>query len=118
MGVRKMVSARVRVIARALSLLLAFASLPCVAKDDAAAPAGESAKDQGPHKAPPPKVFTRTLNGTFGGQHLTYVATAGETYLKDDKGEDIASLFSVSYVRTPADAARPVTFVFNGGPGS
>ena len=48
------------------------------------------------------------------------MATAGETYLRDDKGEPKASIFSFAYVRDGVkDAAtRPVTFLWNGGPGS
>ncbi len=43
--------------------------------------------------------------------------TSGWTVLrKEDK--PLAEVFSTSYVATTTDAARPVTFVFNGGPGA
>ena len=46
--------------------------------------------------------------------------TAGEIFLKNDKDENTASIFTVAYTKDGASdpAARPVTFVFNGGPGS
>jgi carboxypeptidase C (cathepsin A) len=67
-----------------------------------------------------PKTFTSEFTGTFGAERLAYKAVAGETVLKNDKGEDTAAIFTVAYVKKDvADPrARPVTFVFNGGPGS
>lgn len=76
------------------------------------------AKDK--KSVPEPKVFVSKHQGTFGGQVVKYTATAGEIYLKNDKGEPVASIWSVAYTRDEvADPTRrPVTFVFNGGPGS
>jgi len=55
-----------------------------------------------------------------GKKQIDYTAIASETYLKNDSNEPVASIWSVSYVkRNIADQKnRPVTFVFNGGPGS
>ena len=68
----------------------------------------------------PPKRFTSQHKGTFHGTKLSYTATAGETHLNDADGKPRASLFSFAYVRDGAGdpAKRPVTFLFNGGPGS
>jgi carboxypeptidase C (cathepsin A) len=51
---------------------------------------------------------------------LTYRATAGTLPLRDPLGHEIASMFYVAYTLEGAQsgAARPVTFFFNGGPGS
>ena len=65
-----------------------------------------------------PQVSVTRHSGTFGGQRINYTATASETYLKDPEGNPRASIFSVSYVKEPRDPSRPVTFLFNGGPGS
>ncbi|MFT5453183.1 MAG: carboxypeptidase C (cathepsin A) [Enterobacterales bacterium] len=56
----------------------------------------------------------------FNGQKVTYKAVAGEVALKNDKDEVTGHLFSTSYLRTnhKQGNGRPVTFVFNGGPGS
>lgn len=54
------------------------------------------------------------------GKTIRYRTLAGETRLNDEKGQPWARIFSVSYLRSNSkhDAVRPVTFVFNGGPGS
>ncbi len=54
-----------------------------------------------------------------GGGKLDYTATAGTFSLFDQSGERTAAVFYTAYVAKSADAAnRPVTFVFNGGPGA
>ena len=65
-----------------------------------------------------PVLFETIHQGQFGGQKLTYRAEAGETFLHNDEGEPTASFFTFSYVLDDAGPDRPVTFVFNGGPGS
>ena len=69
---------------------------------------------------PEPKSFITTHQGSFGGKTIRYKATAKETYLKNAKGEPVASLWSVAYTQEPTTdpSRRPVTFIFNGGPGS
>ena len=50
---------------------------------------------------------------------LAYTATAGTFALFDQSGERSAQIFYTAFVaKTPNTAARPVTFVFNGGPGA
>src|SRR6202050_4499772 len=54
---------------------------------------------------------------TPGGK-LNYTATAGTFSLFDQSGERSAAVFYTAYVvKTANPANRPVTFVFNGGPG-
>jgi carboxypeptidase C (cathepsin A) len=52
------------------------------------------------------------------GKTLTYTVTPGHLTVRNDKGEPIASMFYVAYTIPSAGRARPVTFLFNGGPGS
>jgi carboxypeptidase C (cathepsin A) len=67
--------------------------------------------------APAPAVTHRRM--TFGGKPLAYTATASTIDLKNAKDEATARMFSVAYTAEGADPAqRPVTFCFNGGPGS
>jgi len=55
----------------------------------------------------------------IGDASVAFTATAATMPLADDKGERQAGMFYVAYVRDGADAERrPITFVFNGGPGS
>lgn len=57
---------------------------------------------------------------TIAGHAVAYTATAGTMLLKDDVGQPTASMFYVAYTRNNvADSSRrPITFAFNGGPGS
>ncbi len=55
----------------------------------------------------------------LGGRTLAYTARAGHLIARDPAGVAEASFFHVSYLLDGADAAtRPVTFFYNGGPGS
>ncbi|MBN2109202.1 MAG: peptidase S10 [Deltaproteobacteria bacterium] len=50
---------------------------------------------------------------------LFYKATAGHLVLKDDKGAQTARIFYIAYEKRGLSAGtRPITFAFNGGPGS
>lgn len=54
-----------------------------------------------------------------GGQRLAYTATAGTLTLFDQAGERSAAIFYTAYALKGGErGARPVTFVFNGGPGA
>jgi carboxypeptidase C (cathepsin A) len=83
----------------------------------------DAAKENPPAPAPttPPAEKTSVTRHSIqmNGQTLAYTATAGTLVLrKDDK--PWASMFYIAYTREDAgDAAkRPITFAFNGGPGS
>ncbi|MGB5342158.1 MAG: peptidase S10 [Thermoanaerobaculia bacterium] len=54
------------------------------------------------------------------GERIDFKATAGTLVLANEEGEPQASVFYVAYERegVPSPAQRPVTFSFNGGPGS
>ena len=68
---------------------------------------------------PPPVVSVTRHSGTLGGTRINYRAIAGETYLKDKEGKPLAAITSYSYIKEgPTDPKRPVTFLWNGGPGS
>ncbi|HEY0615069.1 MAG TPA: hypothetical protein VGC96_10530 [Candidatus Elarobacter sp.] len=56
---------------------------------------------------------------TIGGRRIAYTAHAGTILVKDKDNEPAASMFYVAYTADRADArTRPVTFFWNGGPGS
>jgi carboxypeptidase C (cathepsin A) len=60
---------------------------------------------------------TKKLKGTFGGEELSYTATAA-TQVFDSSNQKV-SFFYMSYTKDDADpATRPILFCFNGGPGS
>ncbi|WP_024510628.1 peptidase S10 [Bradyrhizobium sp. ARR65] len=123
---------------RILSLLLMlFAAVPSASAQDAqehmpaaAAPAGQtggpgarsgstpaSAATAEQHKLPPDSTTKHTLE--LPGRSLSFTATAGSIRLFDDKGEPQADIAYTAYQLDGADrASRPVTFIFNGGPGA
>lgn len=67
-----------------------------------------------------PLVSETRHTGRFNGQPVSYRAIVAETFLKDAGGRPQASVVTTSYVRTGVKdlAARPVMFIFNGGPGA
>ena len=55
----------------------------------------------------------------IGGRPMTYTATAGTLTIRDDEGKPTLSMFYVAYTAGDGrDSSRPVTFLYNGGPGS
>lgn len=76
-------------------------------------------REAGAGAIPAPVVSVTQHTGVFGGQRISYRAIAGETYLKDKNGKPLAAMTSYSYIKDgPRDPNRPVTFLWNGGPGS
>jgi carboxypeptidase C (cathepsin A) len=58
-------------------------------------------------------------SAVIGGHPMAYTATAGTLTVRDDAGKPILSLFYVAYTAGDGhDTRRPVTFLYNGGPGS
>ena len=104
-----------RPVSIALAMALAALAAPAAAQESGDK-AAATEKDAG--AIPPPSVSVTRHKGNFGGQAISYTATTGETYLKAEDGTPRASIFSVSYVKEPRDPNRPITFLFNGGPGS
>jgi len=69
------------------------------------------------HRLPADSTTRQTL--ALPGRTLDFTATAGSIRLFDDKGEPQADIAYTSYQLDGADrASRPVTFLFNGGPGA
>jgi carboxypeptidase C (cathepsin A) len=83
---------------------------------------------QKPPSASPPEPDLNTVAGqmsitknsvTIGGKKIDYTATTGYANLRNDTGKSIAKIF-FTYYRANTDelGKRPITFAFNGGPGS
>jgi carboxypeptidase C (cathepsin A) len=55
-----------------------------------------------------------------GGQDVSYTATAATYVIKSDDGTPKASIFFVAYIKDDVSdvSRRPLSFVYNGGPGS
>ncbi len=69
----------------------------------------------------PKEVFSETKHSVkIGGQIIPYKAIAANMLLKDETGKPKATIFYIAYVKegTTDLSKRPLTFSFNGGPGS
>lgn len=66
-----------------------------------------------------PSDVTTTHTIELADRRIDYTATAGTLPQRNDKQEIQATIFYVAYTVTASDERwRPVTFVFNGGPGA
>src|SRR3977135_4155027 len=73
------------------------------------------------HAATPDPIAEAITHQSFkvGSVEAAFTATAATLPLFDEKGERQADIYYVAYTRDDAaGASRPITFVFNGGPGS
>ncbi len=122
--------------AGALFALLAFPGLALAEDnphDTATAPPQQTAEPHAvgqqpaaPPQATPPQAVdllppTATTHHSIrvADKTLNYTAEAGSIPLPGAAGgKPTAEIFYVAYAREPLDAKRPITFVFNGGPGA
>ncbi|MBB3693882.1 S10 family peptidase [Sphingomonas sp. BK580] len=111
--------------------LLAAAALPAAAQEKDAAPSKQPAKTNAEAQnaavenayanAPVEEREERSKGAvTVGGKRLGYTATAGTLTLRDLEGKPTASMFYTAYTLdgTKPGTKRPITFFYNGGPGS
>ena len=76
---------------------------------------------QGSGSMPVPEAASQRLTWKGEEKAIDYIATAGHVDVRDDTGRLTAQMFHLAYVAVDAegkaDPTRPVTFLFNGGPG-
>jgi carboxypeptidase C (cathepsin A) len=108
----------VNIATRCLGLIKSLASLSLFVALIGAAPAASPAPAPPPATAEAPDaVSEQTL--TLGGHVLPYTAHAGTIVLQNAKGEPTCRMFFTAFTLDGANpSARPVTFFYNGGPGS
>jgi len=84
-----------------------------------AAERDSGAADSSAGVAPVERVSTTQHTITIDGKPVAYTARAGTMVLRDSTGKPDATVFYISYTKDGVDPAnRPVTFFFNGVPGS
>ena len=106
-----------RLVLSTLVAAFAFAGMGLSAL--AAAPAGPpaAAAPAPPVDQAPDAVTQHTI--TLGGKVYPYTARAGTITLTDAKGEPTCRMFYTAFTLDGVDSStRPVTFFYNGGPGS
>jgi carboxypeptidase C (cathepsin A) len=85
---------------------------------EAAAAAGDQAKE-GSVPVPAETKVESKHDWTAGSRAVHYTATAGNLLIKDDDDKANGSIFYVAYTEDGVAAkSRPITFLYNGGPGS
>jgi carboxypeptidase C (cathepsin A) len=83
------------------------------------AAANEISKEETAKPIPPEKSSVTHHQLKIGGQEISYTATAGNLLIRNSD-DPVASMFYVAYTRDGITNLnhRPVTFFYNGGPGS
>ncbi len=85
-------------------------------------PPAVEANQPAARRGPPPEEKTSVTKhrARIGGQEISYTATAATYVVKDDEGTPKATFFFVAYTKdnVPDATKRPLSFVYNGGPGS
>ena len=65
------------------------------------------------------KISQTTHTMRLDGREIKYTATAGTLPIRLDNGQVAARMFFVAYTKDGEDAkTRPVSFLYNGGPGA
>jgi carboxypeptidase C (cathepsin A) len=100
------------IFATALAFAGSAASAPA-----ARAPAAAAATPPPTGSGTPDAVSKQSIS--LGGKTYPYSARAGTIALQDEKGETTCRMFFTAFTLDGADpSTRPVTFFYNGGPGS
>jgi len=84
-------------------------------------PQAEAAQGKQAHASlPEEKTSVTHHSARAGGQSINYTATAATYVIKADDGTPKATMFYVAYMKDGVSdiAKRPISFVYNGGPGS
>jgi carboxypeptidase C (cathepsin A) len=90
------------------------------AAEDPPAKPPEKGAEAGEKEAPKPEQSITQHSVTIGGVPVAYTATAGTLIVRNEEDAPWASMGYIAYVRRDSAAGprRPVTFAYNGGPGS
>lgn len=92
---------------------------PSAARNDSPDTAQRNDKSAAAIPVPPESSTVTQHSIRLDGHKIDYTATAGNLLLHDKTGQANASVFYVAYtVAAKAPSTRPVTFLFNGGPGA
>lgn len=108
-----------RILPFAVALLVSAGLLAQADRPDREPEKPKEAEKKEPLK-PAPEVppVTTSHQILVHGVPLRYTATAGYLPMKDEEGKLKANVFFVAYTKDGEGPRRPMTFAFNGGPGS
>lgn len=113
-------------VAFSLLLLTGYAFPAARAQDHPTEPSSHAENHAQPPQPPKPeeaapveRSVTTAHQIELGGKTIHYTATAGTLLIRNAEEKPYGSIFYVAYTQDGAEAkSRPVTFLYNGGPGS
>ncbi|WP_181708074.1 S10 family peptidase [Chthonobacter rhizosphaerae] len=126
-GTDRTADPRLRLVSRLLLAAALTIATPAIAQGPADAPPPAAEAPAQPQQEPRPTsgILSLLPQGTTtrhslkaGDVVLDYMVTAGTQSLRDGTGTVTADIFHVAYRLADGAKDRPVTFVFNGGPGA
>jgi carboxypeptidase C (cathepsin A) len=89
------------------------------ARSAATSDAASDTKADTPIPVPPETTSVTQHSIRLNGRKIDYTASAGNLLLRNNAGQAEASVFYVAYTANTKNAGtRPITFLFNGGPGA
>src|SRR4029077_20940585 len=114
-----MITLRTRLLAALLAGIFAIAFAPPSSAEPSARRPSETAKEQSNEAQRLPADVSTDQSVELPDRTLRFQATAGSIPINNGEGKLQAEIAFIAYVRPDAEAAvRPLTFVFNGGPGA
>jgi len=103
-------------------LLFVMSAILVLSASPAQKPAAQAADSTTPEKAVPPGPERSVTQHKIvvGGTAVNYKATSGTLIVRDAKDQPYASIGYFAYTKNDAadPSRRPITFAYNGGPGS
>jgi carboxypeptidase C (cathepsin A) len=114
-------------MALAFPTLISFAAeAPVLAEDKSEKPSEKTGEkkaeeaDKSKSGEPKEKLVESKHSITINGQKIDYTAKTGTILLRDNEDKPTAAIFYIAYTKDGVGdlAKRPITFSFNGGPGS
>jgi carboxypeptidase C (cathepsin A) len=109
-----------RILTSVLLVASVLSSAPVRAAEETNAPAGKPA-GAADKKEPKDNLSETTNTVTINGAAIEYKATAGVIVVRNEEDKPQVSFFFIAYTRLDATnhpENRPISFCFNGGPGS
>ena len=97
-------------------LCICSVSLFCMAEEAKMPPPPTPPQKSG--EINPADIITKEHTIKFGSETLNYESQVGTLAIKGEDGKDKAQIFFTAYLAKDAKGCRPITFCFNGGPGS
>ena len=102
-------------------IITLFVAVTAIAQDtDAAKKEDDKKSDKQSKEEHQDKISVTQHTATIDGKEIKYTAKAGKLVMKSYEGDPKALMFFIAYTKDGVDdiGKRPITFAFNGGPGS